>query len=39
LPQNVTAQFYKIAQEAASNAVKHGKAKSVAISLTRQAIN
>jgi two-component system sensor histidine kinase UhpB len=37
LPQNVTAQFYKIAQEAASNAVKHGKAKLVAISLTRQA--
>jgi two-component system sensor histidine kinase UhpB len=36
LPQNVTAQFYKIAQEAASNAVKHGKAKLIFISLTRQ---
>ncbi|MDB6112844.1 MAG: putative sensor protein [Pedosphaera sp.] len=35
LPQNVTAQFYKIAQEAASNAVKHGKAKLLFISLTR----
>ncbi|MDB6015831.1 MAG: putative sensor protein [Pedosphaera sp.] len=36
LTQNVAAQLYKIAQEAASNAVKHGKAKLVIISLYQQ---
>jgi len=30
-------QFYKIAQEAVSNAIKHGKATHVAIQLTRTA--
>lgn len=33
LPQHTTIQLYKIAQEAVSNAVKHGKASRVAISL------
>ncbi len=33
LQQNVTAQLYKIAQEAASNAIKHGHAKFILISL------
>jgi signal transduction histidine kinase len=33
LPQNVTVQFYKIAQEAVSNAIKHGKAAQVLIGL------
>ncbi len=31
LPQNTTMQLYKIAQEAVSNAIKHGKAKVVCI--------
>jgi len=31
LPQNVTLQLYKIAQEAVSNAIKHGKATQVSI--------
>jgi signal transduction histidine kinase len=34
LPENTSAQFYKIAQEAVSNAIKHGKAKCVWISIT-----
>lgn len=33
LQQNVTVQLYKIAQEAASNAVKHGHAKLISICL------
>jgi len=33
LPQNTSAQFYKIAQEAISNAIKHGKASCVWISV------
>jgi len=33
LPHNATVQFYKIAQEAVSNAIKHGKAAEVSISL------
>jgi signal transduction histidine kinase len=37
LPENTTLQLYKIAQEAISNAIKHGKAKKVSISLYRQA--
>jgi signal transduction histidine kinase len=37
LPQYTTMQFYKIAQEAVSNAIKHGKATQVAITLTRVA--
>lgn len=36
LNQNVTAQLYKIAQEAASNAVKHGHARLISISLAHQ---
>src|SRR5262249_16998305 len=32
LPENAGAQFYKIAQEAVSNAIKHGKASRVWIS-------
>jgi signal transduction histidine kinase len=36
LPQHTTVQLYKIAQEAVSNAIKHGKAKQVAISLLGQ---
>lgn len=35
LPPNTAAQLYKIAQEAVSNAIKHGKATQVVISLTR----
>jgi signal transduction histidine kinase len=35
LPQGATMQFYKIAQEAISNAIKHGKAKHVSIGLSR----
>jgi signal transduction histidine kinase len=34
LPHNTTLQLYKIAQEAVSNAIKHGKATEVAILLT-----
>jgi signal transduction histidine kinase len=34
LPENSGAQFYKIAQEAISNAIKHGKASCVWISIT-----
>lgn len=34
LPQNTSAQFYKIAQEAISNAIKHGKASCVWISVS-----
>jgi signal transduction histidine kinase len=33
LPQNTTVQLYKIAQEAVSNAIKHGKASEVVIAL------
>jgi signal transduction histidine kinase len=33
LPVDTTLQLHKIAQEAASNAIKHGKAKNVAITL------
>jgi signal transduction histidine kinase len=33
LPQNVTLQLYKIAQEAVSNAIKHGKATQVSIGI------
>ncbi|HYG36041.1 MAG TPA: response regulator, partial [Clostridia bacterium] len=36
LPQNTTVQLYKIAQEAVSNAIKHGKASQVNIGLVRQ---
>jgi signal transduction histidine kinase len=35
MPQHVAMQLYKIAQEAISNAVKHGKASHVAITLAR----
>jgi signal transduction histidine kinase len=35
LPANITMQFYKIAQEAISNSVKHGKATRVWISACR----
>ena len=34
LPENASAQFYKIAQEAVSNGIKHGKASCVRISVT-----
>ena len=34
VPENTSAQFYKIAQEAVSNAIKHGKASCVWISVT-----
>ena len=34
LPENTSAQFYKIAQEAVSNAIKHGKASCVRISIS-----
>ncbi len=34
LPENTSAQFYKISQEAVSNAIKHGKATCVWISVT-----
>jgi signal transduction histidine kinase len=33
LPENTSAQFYKISQEAVSNAIKHGKATCVWISI------
>jgi len=33
LPQNTTAQLYKICQEAVSNSIKHGKARQVSICL------
>jgi signal transduction histidine kinase len=36
LPNNTTVQLYKIAQEAVSNAIKHGKATWVAIQLENQ---
>lgn len=36
LPQNTCVQLYKIAQEAVSNAIKHGRAKHVAITLQSQ---
>jgi signal transduction histidine kinase len=36
LPKHTTVQLYKIAQEAVSNAIKHGKATQVAVSITRQ---
>ena len=35
LPEHTTTQLYKIAQEAVSNAIKHGKARRVAIHLKR----
>jgi signal transduction histidine kinase len=35
LPPNTATQLYKIAQEAVSNAIKHGKASQVTIGLTR----
>jgi signal transduction histidine kinase len=34
MPENTSAQFYKIAQEAVSNGIKHGKASCVWISVT-----
>lgn len=34
LPENTSAQFYKISQEAISNAIKHGKASCVWISIS-----
>lgn len=37
LPENTSAQFYKIAQEAISNAIKHGKATCVWISVAANA--
>jgi len=37
LPENTNAQFYKIAQEAISNAIKHGKATCVWLSATASA--
>lgn len=37
LPANVTQQLFKIAQEAVSNAIKHGKATHVSICLARTA--
>lgn len=36
LPQNTTVQLYKIAQEAVSNAIKHGKASEVVIALAAE---
>ena len=36
LPEHTTLQLYKIAQEAVSNAIKHGKATQVTIGLHRQ---
>ncbi len=36
LPSHTTLQLYKIAQEAVSNAIKHGKARHVSIVLTHQ---
>jgi signal transduction histidine kinase len=37
LPANCTQQFYKIAQEAVSNAIKHGKAAHVSVCLSKTA--
>jgi signal transduction histidine kinase len=37
MPENASAQFYKIAQEAVSNGIKHGKASCVWISITSNA--
>jgi signal transduction histidine kinase len=37
LPQHTMVQLYKIAQEAVSNAIKHGKATQVSIGLVNQA--
>lgn len=36
LPEHTMVQLYKIAQEAVSNAIKHGKASKVAVALTRR---
>jgi signal transduction histidine kinase len=36
LPKHTTVQLYKIAQEAVSNAIKHGKATQVGLSIARQ---
>ena len=36
LPHNTTVQLYKIAQEAVSNAIKHGKASEVVIALSAE---
>jgi signal transduction histidine kinase len=36
LPHHTTVQLYKIAQEAVSNAIKHGKARQVAIGLSQE---
>ncbi len=36
LPSHTTLQLYKIAQEAVSNAIKHGKARHVSISLLQE---
>ena len=36
LPHNTTVQLYKIAQEAVSNAIKHGKASEVVITLSAE---
>ncbi len=36
LPQHTMIQLYKIAQEAVSNAIKHGKASQVSVSLVKQ---
>jgi signal transduction histidine kinase len=36
LPKHTTVQLYKIAQEAVSNAIKHGKAAQVTVSLVRE---
>ena len=38
LTQNTMVQLYKIAQEAVSNAIKHGKAKELSISLERNGV-
>src|SRR5262249_4163414 len=37
LPKHTTVQLYKIAQEAVSNAIKHGKATQVALGIARHA--
>jgi signal transduction histidine kinase len=37
LPPHTMVQMYKIAQEAVSNAIKHGKARQVAIGLSQEA--
>ncbi len=38
LPEDTTLQLYKIAQEAVSNAIKHGKATQVSICLAQSAV-